>query len=61
MQQKLFQKFLSQAAGASGKTEKESQKPPPKMKKIFIKYLQRIFVLPGCASSQYTIQRFTIQ
>ena len=43
MQQKLFQKFLSQEAGASGKTEKESQKPPPKMKKILNIYREYLF------------------
>ena len=48
MQQNLFQKFLSQEAEVSvNRIEKEPQKPPPKLKKIYIKYLLRIFALPA--------------
>ena len=36
----MQQKFLSQEAGASGK---ESQKPPPKMKKILNIYREYLF------------------
>ena len=45
MQQKLFQFFLPQEAGALGiNTEKKLQKPHPKLRNIYI-YLKRIFAL----------------
>ena len=47
MQQKLFQFFLPQEAGAFGiNIEKEPQKPRPQLKNMYIIYLQRIFALP---------------
>ena len=42
MHQKLFQIFVSQETGAS---RKGTSKTTPKIKKISIKYLQRIFAL----------------
>ena len=45
MQRKLFQKFLSQEVGASGNNI-ETSKATPKIKNIYITYLQRIFASP---------------
>ena len=40
--------FLLPEAGAFGKNiEKETQKPRPELKNIYIIYLQRIFALPA--------------
>ena len=48
MQQKLFQNCLPQEAGAFGNNiEKEPQKPRPKLKKMYMICLQRIFALPA--------------
>ena len=48
MQQKLDQHFLQQEAGAFGNNiGKETQKPRPKLKNMYIIYLLRIFVLPA--------------
>ena len=48
MQQKLFQNFLSQDAGAFGNNmEKEPQTPRQKLKNIYIKYMERTFALPA--------------
>ena len=48
MQQNLVQNFLQQEAGAfRNNTEKETQKPRPKLKNIYIIYLLRIFSLPA--------------
>ena len=42
MQQKLFNFFLPQEAGAFGNNlEKEPQKPRPKLKNVYVIYLQR--------------------
>ena len=46
MQQKLVQILLEQEAGALGnKKGKETQKPNPKLKNMYIIYLPRIFAL----------------
>ena len=43
-----FKIFLPQEVGASeNNIVKEPQKPRPKLKKSYIKFLQRIFALPG--------------
>ena len=48
MQQKLFQFFLQQEAGAFGnRIGKEQQKPRPKLKTMYTIYLPRIFALPA--------------
>ena len=48
MQQNYFKMFLPQEAGAFGKyIEKEPEKPGTKLKKMYIIYLQRIFVVPA--------------
>ena len=46
----------SQEAGASrNNIEKEPQKPHPKLKKyVFIKYLERVFVLPAVQCKWYS-------
>ena len=47
MQQKLVQIFLQQEVGAfANNIGKEPQKPRPKLKYMYIIYLQRIFALP---------------
>ena len=48
-----FKTFLPQEAGASGNNmEKKPQKPRPKLKKTYMKFLQRIFVLPAIYCKQ---------
>ena len=48
MQQKLLHNFLPQEAGAFvNNIEKEPQKPRPKLKNIYVIYLQRILALPA--------------
>ena len=55
MQQKLFQIFLPQEAGAfANNIEKESQKP--RRKNVYIMYLQRIFALPAVNESGSFLQ-----
>ena len=48
MQQKLVQNFLQQEASAFGNSiGKETEKPRPKRKNMYITYLLRIFALPA--------------